>query len=185
MILAPPAGFDVTTPNRDMAFAHPWLRSSVARLQSVLELRGYPTKIIEVFRYDLRQQWLFGAGRTAAQCAIRGVGEHLARPLAKVVTNAWSAATTAHGHIEQLGGAWVPASCAVDIVPVGADGIPFTADDPWDDFTGTLEADANACGLRHFRNSAGHVSDLDHLQLSSWNDATHTLDLTPPPLMAA
>ncbi len=169
----------VDTPNRDLATAHPLLQQRWAAMEMKLQANGIRVLVIEVWRSNLRQQWLFGAGRTAEELAKAGVSGAFARPQLAKVTNAWSAKTSAHG--------WTigsrPASCAIDLDPVGADGKPYTADDPWDAFVAITEAAAAECGLRHFRDSNGRISDRPHLQLQEYSDLHHRLILSPTPGM--
>jgi hypothetical protein len=182
LILSAPAGYHASTAIRDLATGHPFLQERVPKLRSLLEMRGYPTMVIEVYRYNIRQQYLFGGGRTGIDCIRRGVPSEFARPNDKVVTDAWLSLTSAHGYtISDSTGRIVPAAAAIDIVPVGADGKPFTADDQWADFLGKLEADANACGLRHFRNAHHEITDPPHLQLVEWDDAIRSLVERPAP----
>lgn len=183
----PPAGYQPTTIIRDLTSGHPWLQSRFAKLSAVLTMRGFPLFVNEVFRYDLRQGWLFGSGRSPEVCRSNGVDPRFSRPNEPVVTNAWSAGTSAHGFTLIDGvGQTIPASCAIDVVPVGPDGIPWTKDDDWSTFLDHLESDANACGLRHFRNASGQVSDKPHLQLVEFCDAHHALcRLVHQPLTAA
>lgn len=185
MILSAPKSYDVTRGSRDMALAHPALSRAWAAFRADAQMAGFPLLVLEVFRYDARQQWLYGQGRTGQDLGIKGIDPLLARPDMRRVTEAWSAATSAHGFcVTDANGVLQPAAAAIDCAPVGPDGKPFTGDDDWKNFTGWVEGVANQHGLRHFRNAAGVFPDMPHLQLVTWSDAQHTV-VTPPPLPAA
>jgi hypothetical protein len=126
----------------------------------------------EVFRPNERQMWLFGAGRTPEQCAKKGVPKHYARPKDPIVTNSWSAKNSAHGWMEN----GKPAACALDIVPLGKDGKPWTKDDPWDDLVKVVQSFEHI-GLRHFHKPGKPPWDKPHVQLTEWSDAEHRLIL--------
>lgn len=166
---------DVTRPNVDPALWHTLTVQRWTVLQPLLEMRlGCTVRANEGYRYDARQQYLFGQGRTAAQLTAKGLDPALARP-GPIVTNAWSAKTSAHGYM--LDGK--PASCALDIVVLGADGTPWTKDDPWDQFV-ALTTDHGALasiGLVHFHRVGVAVWDRPHLQNVEYSDALHTLVL--------
>jgi hypothetical protein len=102
------------------------------------------------------------------------VPPEFARPGA-IVTNAWSAKTSAHGWTETRKGVTVPAAAALDVVPVGKDGKPWTADDDWDGFLRAMTAEGYAIGLVHFHKPGEPPSDKPHLQLKEWSDASHQL----------
>lgn len=162
-------------PDRDLYKGHQLLQQRLPAFIAEAQSMGYKLVIIEIFRPEERQQWLYGQGRTPAQCSVKGVPVDYARPGA-VVTNAWSAKTSAHGYEE----AGLPASCAADLVPTGADGKPWTTDDDWTAYLGVLEPIANKHGLRHFHAPGKAVWDKPHIQLVEWNDSTLTLDSTVP-----
>lgn len=174
--------FDVTTPNRDPALWHPLVVTSWGLLQPELEKAlNCRTVVNEGYRPDARQAWLFGAGRTGMQLAAFHLDTALARPIEPKVTNAWSAKTSAHGYVlPQCTAEWpdgIPASAALDIIVLGADGKPWTKDDPWDAFV-ALTTDGGPLtkfGLIHFRAVGKQVWDKPHLQLIGWSDAQHTL----------
>lgn len=163
-------------PDRDIGKAHPLLASRWPALRARLSTAGIVTSVNEVWRSNERQQWLYGGGRTAAQLVARGVPTMYARPTDPLVTNAWSAATTAHGWTES----GRPAACALDVVPLGRDGRPWTADDPWDEFVALVEDAVAQTGLRHFRDHGGCITDRPHLQLSEWSDL-HDRPILPDP----
>jgi hypothetical protein len=164
---------DVTRPNVDQALWHYLTVQRWTALQPLLETQlGCAAHVNEGYRYDARQQYLFGQGRTADQLRAMGLDPALARP-GPIVTNAWSAKTSAHGYL--LDGK--PASCALDIVVLGADGKPWTKDDPWDQFV-ALTTDAGplaSIGLVHFHRPGIAVWDRPHLQLIEYSDHLHTL----------
>lgn len=180
-ILPLPAGFDVTRAWRDPASAHPLLPPRLADLESRMVARKMPYLLLEFFRYDARQGWLYGGGRSSAQLTIKGISEAYARPDAPIVTDAWSAATSAHGWTRQNdAGIWVPAAAAVDLIPVGRDGKPFTADDPLAEFIALVAECSAAVGLRHFRRASGQIWDKDHVEMVEYSNATHQLELPNP-----
>lgn len=164
---------DFMKPNTDLALAHPLLRIRWQTLAKELAAAGLRTIIVECFRSDERQAWLYGQGRTPAELEAVGVDPLFARAGDRV-TNAYSAALSAHGWRDDWG---QPASCALDLVPVGKDGKPWTADDPWGAF---VEAVANSkSGLRHFSKQGKPPWDKPHVQLREWNDAQHRLVILP------
>lgn len=162
-------------PDRDLTKGHRLLQARWPALKSILERELQTTFLVnEVFRSDLRQQWLYGQGRTPEQCAEKGVPVEFARE-GLIVTNAWSAKVGAHGWEEH----GLPASCALDVIPLGEDGKPWTVDDPWDGFvelTTTPDSPGGQIGLIHFT-SSGKVSDKPHLQLREYSDLVHKLIL--------
>lgn len=162
---------DYTRPDRDLAKGHPLLQERWSRLRAELEDRGFPMFVNEVYRPDLRQQWLFGAGRSAPELAARGINPAFSRPSELRVTNAWNCHTSAHG----LAIDGRPAAAALDVVPVGSDGKPWSKDDPWDAFVAILAAIGPGFGLVHFHSRAKEVTDRPHLQLVEWSDLDHTL----------
>lgn len=164
---------DPTKPSVDFGLAHPLLKVRWPLLARELASGKLATLVVEVFRHDKRQAWLFGQGRTADELAQVGVDPLFARPGARV-TNAYSAALSAHGWRDERGR---PASCAVDVVPVGADGKPWTVDDPWDEFVERLAGLSWKVGLRHFAKPGKPPWDKPHLQLVEWSDKLHRLVL--------
>jgi len=161
-------------PDRDWGKAHPLLRPRYEKLnKALLEGHGIALWVGEIFRSDERQQWLYAQGRTAADCLAKGIRPEWARP-GPVVTNAWSARTSAHGHTSNGN----PSACAIDVVPLGADGRPWTKDDDWDKFV-QLTTDGGSvgfdCGLVHFHRPGVAVWDKPHLQLVEWFDSIHDL----------
>jgi hypothetical protein len=153
-------------PDRDLSKGHILLQRRLPKLLAALEADRMPTQIEEIYRPNARQQWLYGQGRTGAQLAGKGVEPRLAQPAKPIVTNAWSSSTSAHGYTE--GG--VPASCAADLVPVGADGRKWTADDPWDDYCSLVAAHGAELGLVQFHAPGKAVTDRPHVQLVEWRD---------------
>lgn len=167
---------DKTVPDRDLLKLHPLTRSRWAALKPDLErILGCTMLLTEGYRSDERQQWLFGAGRDANVLEAHRINRGWARPTEPRVTNASSAETSAHGWLNEAG---QPASAAIDVVPLGADGKPWSLDDPWADFV-QLTTDRGLLavqhGLVHFHGAGKQVWDKPHLQLDSWDDATHTL----------
>jgi len=176
--------------DRDLKKGHPLLVQRWTALQPALEQKlGCPVIVWECYRSDQRQGWLYGQGRNHKHMIAKGLDPSWARP-GLVVTNAWSAKTSAHGHLSPHGehvfpavrAAWpdgVPASCALDVVPLGADGRPWTTDDPWTAFSALsdepLDALVKQYGLIHFRAPGKQVWDKPHLQLMEWDDALHAL----------
>jgi len=153
----------------DLSKGHILLQRRWPRLDERLRNAGIVCQIIEVYRPDARQQWLYGQGRTPDQLEARGIDPRYARP-GDIVTNAWSALTSAHGWTE----AGVPAAAALDIDPVGIDGRPWTPDDPWDEFVSEVARCAAQSGLVHFK-SQGIVKDRPHLQAVEWSDRLHRM----------
>lgn len=161
----------------DLALGHPLLQARWEVLNGILLHKyGWRMLVIEVYRPELRQQWLYGAGRTVPELMAKGIVTRFSRPTLKRVTGAWSAKVSAHGvTIRGPGGTWIPAAAALDVDPVGEDGKPWTADDPWDPFVVALAAEGPAVGLVHFH-SRGTVTDRPHLQLwPEWSDQDHRL----------
>lgn len=179
-VIAPPPGFDVTRPSRDIALAHPLVQQRWPVLKAKLEARGIPMFLNEAYRYDARQKWLFGAGRTGDECARYGVPRAYARPKEARVTNAYSCGTSAHGwtRVDERG-ILVPAAAAIDVVPVGADGKPWTKDDDWKGFLAALVEDGYAVGLVHFHKPGAPPTDKPHLQLREWSDKVFKVILPP------
>lgn len=108
--------------------------------------------------------------------------EAFARPTEKIVTGAWSAAVGAHGWLDVGDPPTLrkPASCALDAVPVGEDGRPWTQDDDWQrfvDLTDDIMDVGGRFGLIHFHAPGKDVWDKPHLQLVEWSDAEHRLIL--------
>jgi hypothetical protein len=167
---------DVTRPDRDLAKGHPLLQARWPVLLERLVAEGFPMMVNEVYRPELRQQWLYGAGRSAFQLAGQGISAAFARPAEPRVTNAWSAKLSAHGWTI----ANVPAAAALDVVPVGADGKPWSRDDPWDAFVALLARIGPSHGLVHFHSPGKGVWDRPHLQLVEWSDRDHRVILPPP-----
>jgi hypothetical protein len=160
---------DVTRANTDRALWHPLLVTRWAVLDLKLAAAGIPCRVVEGYRSDERQAWLYAQGRT--------------RP-GLIVTNAASAKLSAHGYMcKQVVAAdgstiLVPGACALDIVPIGADGKPWTADDDWPRFV-AMTTDAGSVGwnigLIHFHAPGKQVWDKPHLQLREWSDSSHDL----------
>lgn len=162
-------------PDRDLTKAHILVQGRWPVMRKELETQhGLAIIINEVYRPDVRQQWLFGAGRSRDELVAKGINPDWSRPTEKVVTNAWSAKTSAHGWEEN----GRPASCALDVVPVGADGKAWTPDDRWDDFLRAVEDVGRKIGLVHFHAPGKQVWDKPHLQLFEWSDALKQLVLT-------
>lgn len=164
---------DPAKPNTDFSLAHPLLQTRWSVLVGELLRLGMKVQVVECFRYDLRQAWLYGQGRSAEQLEQVGVDPLFARPGA-IVTNAYSAALSAHGWRLENG---KPASCALDVVPVGKDGKAWTKDDPWDEFVELVASLSPKVGLRHFSKPGKGVWDKPHLQLTEWSDKLHRLVL--------
>lgn len=157
-------------PDRDLLKGHPNLRGRWHELNDILLQAGFSCIVNEVWRSEKRQQWLYGQGRTPEACAVANVPKEFSRS-GLIVTNAWSAATSAHGH--QIAGA--PAACALDVVPLGMDAHPWTADDPWDEFVSAIARAGADVGLVHFHAPGKQVWDKPHLQLIEWSDRLHQL----------
>jgi len=153
----------------DLTKGHGLLQLRWPKLDARLRKVGLECRIIEVYRPDARQQWLFGQGRTATELEAKGIDPRYARAGA-IVTNAWSALTSAHGWTE--GGK--PAAAALDVDPVGVDGRPWTPDDPWDEMVSEVASCAAQSGLVHFM-TQGKVRDKPHLQLVEWSDRLHSM----------
>lgn len=164
---------DVTQPDRELGKGHPLVRSRWPVLLAHLVAEGFPMVVNEVYRPELRQQWLYGSGRTTRQMMDRGLSVTFARPFEPRVTNAWSARLSAHGWTEGN----QPAAAALDVVPLGGDGRPWTRDDPWDAFVALLARIGPEHGLVHFHSPGKGVWDRPHLQLVEWSDRDHRLIL--------
>lgn len=164
----------VKVPDRDPAKWHPLLRERWALMGDHLYQRVGKTIVNEGYRADIRQAWLYGAGRTAEMLLAVGVPGEFARPNEEKVTNAWSAKLSAHGWELDDG---TPASCALDLVPLGADDKPWTKDDPWDDFVRVVAELAPKCKLVHFSKPGKKPWDKPHVQLVEWSDGLHRLVL--------
>lgn len=169
---------DYTVADPDLGKAHPLLADRWGWLERRLKDRyGWTMLVIEVYRPELRQQWLYGQGRTVGQLQVYGISFAFAHPKMPIVTNAWSARVSAHGTTRTENGMVLPAAAGIDVVPVGMDRLPWTADDPWDPFVVALAAEGPAFGLVHFHNRRKQVTDRPHLQLyPEWNDRTHLLE---------
>jgi hypothetical protein len=165
---------DFTLADRDLAKGHPRLQERVPALEEELERsHGWRIQRVEVYRTELRQQWLYGSGRTVGKLNELGISSRFARPSLKVVTNASSARLSAHGWTEKRDGLVVPAAAAIDCGPVGQDGKLWTADDPWDDFVRTLALIGPKFGLVHFHSPGKAVWDRPHLELLEWSNREH------------
>lgn len=161
--------------NRNLADCHVLVRMRWPAIKAQLEqLYGIQMFVNETYRSDVRQQYLYGAGRSVAECQAKGIPAEFARPSESRVTNAWSATTSAHGWMED----GKPAAAALDVVPLGLDGRPWTADDPWDAFVATVAKIGPLAGLVHFHAPGKAVWDKPHLELVEWNNRLHRLILT-------
>lgn len=147
---------DVATLDADLTKGHSLLRVRLPQLLVALEKQGVRLKILEVFRTDERQKWLYAQGRT--------------RP-GVIITNASSALTSPHGHMENCS----PASCAVDLLPNEPN--PWQDAVFWSNWIGPLEKVINQYGLRHFHAPGKAVWDQPHLQLIEWSDSESRLIL--------
>ena len=167
-------------PCRDLRTAHSLVVERWERLLPLLEAAGFKMLVNEVYRPEERQQWLFAQGRTPDECKRYGVPVKYARAGAKV-TNSWSAKNSAHGWTQNVGGGKVAAAaCAIDVVPLGADGKPWSKDDPWDAwYTFVSQPDIKAIGLVHFTKPGKKPWDMPHLQLREWSDKLKRLVLPP------
>lgn len=161
---------------RDLRLAHPLVQTRWTRLKAELQKAGFVMFVNEVWRPDLRQQWLWAQGRSAADCSRQGIPVKFARPGA-IVTNSTRASNSAHGWLVSTGvNRLIPAACALDVVPLGADGKPWTKDDPWDSwYTFISQPEIKALGLVHFSKPGKKPWDLPHLQLTEWSDKNKKL----------
>lgn len=174
--------FQKEVPNVDPALWHPLLVQRWWQLFPMLtHLLNCNVIVNEGYRPDLRQQWLYGQGRTAAQLKVKGIDPSFARP-GLIVTNAWSAKTSPHGLTLPIVGTgeWPdgrPAACALDIIVLGQDGKPWTKDDPWDEFIKLTTDDGPLTnyGLVHFKGPRNIVTDGPHLQMIEYDNHTHNL----------
>lgn len=172
--ILPPKGYELWRPLRDMTMAHPLVQERWPKLKAYLEAHGFTMYVNEVFRYNRRQQWLYGAGRSIKQMKAIGLPPAWARPNEKIVTNASDCFKSAHGWTRQdERGYWVPAAAAIDVVPLGADGKPWTRDDPWDGVLKCLREGGYEFGLVHFTKPGKDPWDRPHLQLKEWSDSEH------------
>ncbi len=174
--------FDVQKANVDPALWHPMIVQGWGQLAPVLEAQlGVQVAVFEGYRPDARQQWLYGQGRTPAQLKAKGLDPMLARPDLPIVTNAWSAKTSAHGYVLPICTVdWpdgVPSTLALDIMIYDAAGTAWAKDAPWDQFV-ALTTDGGPLshfGLVHFHAPGKVVWDKPHLQWVGWSDLTHGL----------
>lgn len=168
---------DFTQADPDLDKGHPLLVERWGWLEKRLRDKySFKMQVIEVYRPELRQQWLYGQGRTVGQLQPHGISFAFARPRLKIVTNAWSARVSAHGTTRKDGGLVLAAAAALDVVPVGLDRVPWTDDDPWDAFVIALAVEGPTFGLVHFHSRRKEVTDRPHLQLyPEWSDVTHLL----------
>src|SRR6266550_535839 len=173
---------DLFPASKDWSLAHPLLKPRYGELaRELMRTHGLGLWVNEIYRPDRRQGWLYGQGRTPEAMIAKGLDSTWARTGA-IVTNAWSAKTSAHGYVLPLCTAeWpngVPASCALDVVPLGPDNTPWTKDDDWDLFT-RLTTDPGSPGWRiglvHFHRPGIAVWDRPHLQLREYSDLAHDL----------
>jgi hypothetical protein len=163
---------DVTHPDRDLGKGHPLLQQRWPILKAVMsEKYGWEIQLIEVYRPELRQMWLYGAGRTSRQLLDAGIPISLSRPYEPRVTNAKSSRLSAHGWLQGT----TPAAAAADVCPVGKDGRAFTRDDPFDDFVVAVAREASVTGLIHFHSASKGVWDRPHVQLDIWCDRHHVV----------
>lgn len=162
---------DLSRAIRDVRTTHPLVQQRWANLKLVLQGAGFVTQENEMYRTEARQQWLFAQGRTTEQCKRYGVPARYARE-GSIVTNSWSAKNSAHGWTQPAGvGKVVPAACALDVVPLGADGKMWTKDDPWKEWYAFCERpEVRALGLIHFHKPGKEAWDKPHLQLLEWSD---------------
>ncbi len=173
--------FDVQKANVDPNLWHPMVLQRWIILHPLLEAHlGCRVIVNEGYRPDARQAYLYGQGRSSAQLLAVGLSPTLARPGA-IVTNAWSAKTSAHGFVLPMCTAdWpdgIPASLALDVIPLGADGKPWTKDDPWDQFIAltTDNGPLASIGLVHFHRPGIKPWDAPHIQAVEYSDQTHNL----------
>lgn len=146
----------------DLKTGHPLLQERWPPLSDELEtlLQG-KIRVVEVYRYDARQKWLYAQGRTRK---------------GNIVTNAKSCLTSAHGWTREIRkGVHVPAAAALDVVPLGNDMLPWTKDDPWIEFVEMIKDLVPVYGLRHFAKPGKQPWDKPHLQLLEWSDIDHKL----------
>jgi len=174
--------FEGEKANVDPALWHPLVVQSWAQLAPVLEEQlGVKVAVFEGYRPDARQRWLYGQGRSAVQLAKVGLDPSLSQPSLPIVTNAWSAKTSAHGYVLPMCTAdWpdgVPASLALDIMIFDAAGKQWANDAPWDQFVALTEDNGalTQYGLVHFHSAGKAVWDRPHLQRVEWSDAVHNL----------
>lgn len=171
---------DPSLADPDVRKGHGLLQQRWPRLEARLAELGVRVLVIECYRPEMRQQFLWGAGRTVAQLLDKGIPGRWARPNLKRVTNAWSARVSAHGHAEGN----QPAAAALDICPVGKDGRAWTTDDEWTPLVAIIAREGPGFGLVHFHAPGKAVWDRPHLQLSEWCDRCHDvhMDLQCPRL---
>lgn len=173
-------------PDADPAKWHSVMQQRVPPMLNFLFARfGYKAKVFEGYRSEQRQQWLWAQGRSAEDCAAAGVPEEFARP-GQIVTNASSAATSAHGYTVTAPTSGVvtpgmaqefsvtPAALAVDVIP-DEEAHPFADEVFFDAFAGAMEQTVELFGLRHFYRKDGTCWDKPHVQAVEWDDATSGL----------
>lgn len=163
---------EITRPNRELSKCHVLVQARWPALRAHLKLRYDMVMFLnEGYRSDERQQFLYGKGRTAEQLVAVGLDPKYAQPAENRVTNAKNASKSAHGWTD----ADAPAAAAIDVVPVGADGKPWTKDDPWNQFVLIMAEEGPYFGLVHFHSPGKGVWDKPHLQLVEWSDREHRL----------
>jgi hypothetical protein len=177
-----PLGVELPTnldrPLRDIRLAHPLVQQRWAVLEVKCMEAGFAMFLNEVWRSDTRQQWLWAQGRTSQECMRQGIPSKFARP-GDVVTNSTRASNSAHGWMVSGGvGRLIPAACAIDVVPVGRDGKPWTKDDAWNTWYEFIsQPEIKALGLVHFSKPGKKPWDMPHLQLREWSDKIKKLVL--------
>ncbi len=84
--------------SRDVTALPSAFRSRVDEVLAAMAAKGHDAFVFEALRTKERQWWIFGCGRSEAECRARLVPESYAFPGGKRVTNAPSHLVSVHGH---------------------------------------------------------------------------------------
>jgi hypothetical protein len=164
---------DVTRADPDLAKGHSLLQQRLPPWEQAAAGAGFRVQRLEVYRPDARQAWLYGQGRTPEALQAVGLDPALARP-GQIVTNAWSAKTSAHGYTIQPNE--TPAAAGADYGVLDSAGKLWAADADWPGFMVWCLANEQQYAIRHFGPPLHPVTDQPHVQLVEYNDHTHQLD---------
>lgn len=84
--------------SRDLSNLAPAFKLRIDRVLADMQAKGHDAFVFEAVRTQERQWWIFGCGRTAAECTQHGVPAEYAFPEGTKVTNAASFVASVHGH---------------------------------------------------------------------------------------
>ena len=162
---------DITHADPDLGLGHSLLQQRLPPWEQAAAAAGYRVQRVEVYRPDARQAWLYGQGRTPEALVAVGLDPALARAGA-IVTNAWSAKTSAHGYVLADG---TPAAAGADYCVLDGLGRLWAADADWAGFMAWCLANEQTYAIRHFGPPLHPVTDRPHVQLVEWSDSWHDL----------